>query len=83
LIKDTLKAGLLIVVLTIVISLFDSILGLTAIFVLTHIFGPYMAEHRPHIITSWIVFFVILITCIAVDQHFQKRRYARKLAMQY
>jgi exosortase len=81
--RDTTRNRLLIVAVTIPISLFASICRLTAIFILTYIFGPHMAEHWPHIITSWIVFFVILITCIAVDQHFQKRRYARKLAMQY
>jgi hypothetical protein len=42
-----------------------------------------MAEHWPHVIISWIVFFVILITCIAADQYFQKRRYTRTLAKQY
>lgn len=77
--RDTLKSGLLIVALTIPISLFASICRLTAIFVLTYTFGPRMAEHWPHIIISWIVFFVILITSIAADQYFQKHRYARKL----
>lgn len=77
--RGTLKEGLAIVVLTIPISLFASILRLTAIFILTYNFGPRMAEHWPHIITSWIVFFVILVACIAIDQYFQKRRYTRTL----
>ena len=81
--RDTVKGGLIIVALTIPISLFASICRLTAIFVLTYTFGPRMAEHWPHIIISWIVFFVILITSIAADQYFQKHRYARKLAKQY
>jgi exosortase len=77
--RDKVSSRVLIVALTIPISLFASICRLTAIFILTYTFGPYMAEHRPHIITSWIVFFVILITSIAADQYFQKHRYARKL----
>ena len=77
--RDTLKEGLPIVVLMIPISLFASILRLTAIFILTYNFGPRMAEHWPHIITSWIVFFAILVACIAIDQYFQKRRYTRTL----
>lgn len=77
--RGTLKEGLPIVVLTIPISLFASILRLTAIFILTYNFGPRMAEHWPHIITSWIVFFTILVACIAIDQYFQKRRHTRKL----
>jgi len=81
--RDTTRSRLLIVALTIPISLFASICRLTAIFILTYNFGPKMAEHWPHIITSWIVFFAILITCITADQYFQKHRYARTLAKQY
>ncbi len=77
--RDTTRSRLLMVALTIPISVFASICRLTAIFVLTYNFGPRMAEHGPHIITSWIVFFVILITCIAADQYFQKRKYERGL----
>ncbi len=77
--KDTTKGRLIIVALTIPISLFASVCRLTAIFILTYIFGPHMAEYWPHVITSWIVFFVILITCIATDQYFEKRQYVRRL----
>ena len=77
--RDTLKGGLLIVALTIPISLFASICRLTAIFILTNILGPHMAEYWPHVIISWTVFFVILITCLAIDQYFQKRQYERRL----
>ena len=76
--RETAGKRLLVVALTIPISLFASICRLTAIFILTYSFGPHMAEHRPHIITSWIVFLAILITSIAADQNFQKHRYARR-----
>ena len=81
--RSTTKARVLIVLLTIPISHFASICRLVAIYVLTYNFGPHMAEYWPHVITSWIVFFVILITCIAADQFFQKHRFARTLAKQY
>jgi len=77
--RETTGRRLLVVALTIPVSLFASICRLTAIFILTYNFGPRMAEHWPHIFISWIVFFVILITCIAADQFFQKHRYARRL----
>jgi len=77
--RETTGGRLLVVALTIPVSLFASICRLTAIFILTYNFGPRMAEHWPHIITSWIVFFLILITGIAADQYFQKHRYARRL----
>jgi len=81
--RETTGGRLLVVSLTILVSLFASICRLTAIFILTYNFGPRMAEHWPHIITSWIVFFLILVICIAADQYFQKHRYARTLAKQY
>ncbi len=77
--RDKVSSRVLIVASTIPISLFASICRLSAIFILTYNFGPRMAEHRPHIITSWIVFFTILVASIAIDQYFQKRRYARTL----
>ena len=70
--KNTMRSKVLTVALTIPISLFASVCRLTAIFVLAYTFGPRMAEHWPHVIISWIVFFVILITVIATDQYFQK-----------
>ena len=81
--KDKAGSRVLIVALTIPISFFAGICRLTAIFILTYTFGPRMAEHWPHIFISWIVFFFILITCFAMDQYFQKRRYVRTLAKQY
>jgi len=81
--RDKAGSRVLIVALTIPISFFASICRLTAIFILTYTLGPHMAEHLPHIIISWIVFFTILVTCIAIDQYFQKHRYARTLAKQY
>jgi len=77
--RDKLKDRLLIVALTIPISLFASICRLTVIFILTYTLGPYMAEHWPHIITSWIVFFTILMTFIAIDQYFQKQQHMKRL----
>ena len=77
--RETIGERILIVAMTIPISLFASISRLTAIFILTYNFGPRMSEHRPHVIISWIVFFVILIICIGTDQYFQKYRYSGRL----
>jgi exosortase len=81
--RNTTWGRLLIVSLTIPISLVASVLRLTAIFVMTYKIGPYWSQPRPHIFISWIVFFLMLILCIASDQYFQKRRHFRKLAKQY
>ena len=55
------------------ISLLASILRLTAIFLLTYIFGPRMAEPWPHVFISWSVFFAILVLSVASDRFFQTR----------
>ena len=65
---------LLIVMLTIPISHFASIWRLTIIFIMTHHFGPFWSQHKPHVFLSWCVFAVILIAAIAIDQWYQKRR---------
>jgi len=63
----------IIIALTIPISLAASILRLTAIFLLTYIFGPHMAEYWPHVFISWSVFFAILVLSVASDRFFQTR----------
>ena len=77
--RNTTKARVLIVALTVPISHLASILRLAVIFILTYTIGPKMAEYWPHVITSWIVFFVILMGSISIDQYFLKRKYAGRL----
>ena len=62
------------VALTVPISLSASILRLTVIFILTYLFGPKMAQPRPHIFISWCIFIAVLFTCVAFDQWLQKKR---------
>ncbi len=80
--RDTLKGRLLIVALTIPVSIFANICRLTIIYIMVYNFGSYMAEPQPHNIIGRIVFFVVLIACVAADHHFQKRRYVTKLRRQ-
>jgi len=72
---------LLIILLTFPISIAASIGRLTSIFLLTYFFGPHMAEKGPHIIISWIVFFIVLISCLAADQFFlvEKKNYSNRI----
>lgn len=72
--KTTLSGRITLVALTIPISITASIFRLTAIFVLTYIFGPRMSEHWPHVFISWSVFFAVLILAISSDQFFEKRQ---------
>jgi len=62
-----------IIVSTIPISLSASVLRLTAIFLLTYIFGPRMSEYWPHVFISWSVFFIVLIISVALDRFFHTR----------
>jgi exosortase len=70
----------LLVAATIPISLAASALRLTIIFLATYFISPRIAEHWPHIILSWCVFFMILFGLIFLDQYFLgKKKPLRKL----
>jgi exosortase len=71
--RTTTWSRLSIIASTIPISLLASVLRLTAIFLLTYIFGPRMAEYWPHVFISWSVFFAILVLSVASDQFFHTR----------
>lgn len=51
---------------------------LTVIIVSAHYISPVMAEERPHIILSWIVFAVFLFGFITFGQNIAKRRNGKK-----
>jgi exosortase len=74
LMKNTTKARLATVVLTIPISVVASNLRLTFIFLATYYISPYWSQRRPHILISWAVFFGILILSIWLDQYFANRK---------
>lgn len=76
--KSVLWSRLAVVVSSIFISLIASVGRLSSIFILTHYISPKMAEHWPHVIISWTVFFVVLIIAIGADQYFQNRKDIRQ-----
>jgi len=71
--RKSLQSRLFIVASTFPISVAASVCRLTAIFLLTYIFGPRMAEYWPHVFISWSVFFLVLILSIASDRFFYTR----------
>ena len=71
--RKTTWSRLTIIAVTIPISLLASVFRLTAIFLLTYIFGAHMAEYWPHVFISWSVFFAILVLSVASDRFFQTR----------
>lgn len=71
--KERMWSRMAVVCSSIVISLFASVMRLTSIFIMVHFISPWWGEHKPHVVISWIVFFVILIIAISLDQHFQKK----------
>ncbi|MDP2643542.1 MAG: exosortase/archaeosortase family protein [Desulfobacterales bacterium] len=71
--KTTFRSRLGTILMTVPISIAASIFRLTAIFVLTYLFGPKMAEPQPHILISWAVFLSMAFTIVWIDQRFCKR----------
>jgi exosortase len=66
--RGKLSDRIFIVALTIPISLLASTLRLTTIAFLAYCVGPHMAEHRPHVLTSWLVFASVLVFFVGVDR---------------
>ena len=42
---------------------------MSSIYLAVYFIGPFMAEHRPHIVLSWAVFVAVLVVAIAADQY--------------
>ena len=80
--RDNPWQRVLIVALTIPLSHVASIFRLTVIFVMTHYFGPFWSQHRPHVVLSWAVFAFFLFGAIALDQWLMTRRQNRSDEMQ-
>lgn len=62
------------VIATIPLSIFASTGRLTVIFLMTYWVSPFWSRHRPHIVLSWIVFFAVLLSAIAVDRWIARSR---------
>jgi len=64
--------------LTIPISLMASSLRLTAVALFAYYIGPHMAQYWPHVITSWLVFFSVLVFFILLDRRLASRKPKQK-----
>ena len=71
--KKTLKSRGLVVLATIPISIIGGGLRQSLIFLSAHYIGPFMAEHRPHVIISWFVFVTVLVGAMWMDRKISRR----------
>ena len=76
--KTGLIERILLVSLTIPISLLASVMRLMSIFLGAYYIGAFMAGHRPHILISWCVFFIVLMGAIFLDRFIANRGILRK-----
>jgi len=51
------------------LSIVGGVLRLSVIFSTAYYIGPFMVEHRPHVLLSWSVFTILLIGVIGVDRY--------------
>ena len=77
--RKTTLSRLSVIASTFPISIVAGICRLIAIYLTTYYIGPRMAEHGPHVLVSWAVFFVFLVVSVALDQFIQKRIESKKL----
>jgi exosortase len=75
--KTNLRSKVLVVLASLPIALVAGVLRLSTIYLATSYIGPFMAEHRPHVLLSWSVFLMVLVLAIASDQYLSNLK-ARK-----
>ncbi len=66
--KKSIAARLTVILCSIPLALFGSIIRLSVIFLAAHFISPVMAEPQPHIYLSWAVFVIVLFGIISVDR---------------
>jgi exosortase len=76
--KKSFRARVLVVLASLPIAFVAGVLRLSSIYLAVYAIGPFMAEHRPHILLSWSVFALVLVLAIVADQYisrmWEKRR---------
>ena len=76
--KKSTKARLLTVLAVLPLSVAASVMRLSVIFGSVYHIGPYLAEHRPHVVLSWSVFMVFLLGAIGADQYLSRTTAVRR-----
>ena len=66
--KQSNKARLLVLAVAIPLSLIHNIIRLCIIFISAQYIGPVLTKSHPHVLLSWSVFTVLLVTAIAADR---------------
>jgi len=67
--KQTFKGHVLVIIGALLLSIVGGILRLSVIFSTGHYLGPIMVEHGPHVMLSWSVFTVLLVSVILIDRY--------------
>jgi len=64
--------------LTIPISILASSMRLMVIILSAYYIGSFMAEHTPHVLISWSVFFIVLMSAIVLDRFIDNLKILKK-----
>lgn len=75
--KKTTKSRILVVLATIPLSIIGGVFRQSFIFLSAYYVGPFMAEHRPHIMISWTVFVGVLAGAIWMDRTLSRAQSAK------
>jgi len=67
--KQSNKARLVVVLAAVPLAVAGGVLRLWIMFFTAHYIGSVMVAHRPHVLLSWSVFTVLLLTAIGVDRY--------------
>jgi exosortase len=75
--KKGIRGRVLVVLASFPIALVAGVLRLSSIYLAVYFIGPFMAQHRPHVVLSWFVFVGVLVLAISADQYIS-RKWAKK-----
>jgi exosortase len=72
--KERNLVRLAVVLASLPLSIFAGIARLSIIFLSAYYISPVLAEHRPHVILSWLVFAFFLSGAIGIDQYVSRKK---------
>jgi exosortase len=66
--RPTMAGRFLVVLATVPMSIFAGVMRQSLVFLSAYYIGPFMADHRPHVMISWFVFVTVLVGTMCLDQ---------------
>lgn len=67
--KKSNRARVVTILASLPIALVSGVLRLSSIYLAVYFISPFMAQRRPHAMLSWLVFVVVMVSALTLDQY--------------